>query len=239
MSLVLSPALDIETLRAAFAAKRRLRIPGVLTPDSAEALTAAMESFDDWRVSVSAGGELFELPLKDRRAAEPGKQSWIDNVRVDGDSPRMQYVFDTRRLTVEGVPDHTPDAVSRIPAFLNSPAFIAFVRSVTGDDRIDFADAQATRFRPGHVLTTHTDAVDGKNRLYAYVLNLTREWYADWGGALLFFDDDGHVADGFVPTFNALNIFEVPSAHAVGQVSSFAPKDRLSITGWLRSNGPV
>lgn len=239
MTLSLSPDLDVAALKAAFAEKRRLRIPGLLAPDSAEALAAAMEAFDDWRISVSAGGELFELPLKGRRAAEPDKQAWIDNVRVDGDSPRMQYVFDTRRLTVEGVPDHTPDAVSEVPALLNSPAFLAFVRGVTGDDRIDFADAQATRYRPGHVLTAHTDAVDGKNRLYAYVLNLTREWYADWGGALMFFDGDGHIADGYVPAFNSLNIFEVPKAHAVGQVAAFAPRDRLSITGWLRSNDPV
>ena len=239
MTPALSPDLDIVALNTAFGARRRLRIPGVLTPESAEALTTAMETFDDWRVSVSAGGEFFELPLKDRRAAEPGKQSWIDAVRVDGDSPRMQYVFDTRRLTVEGVPDQTPDAVSAVPAFLNSPAFIAFARGVTGDDRIDFADAQATRYRPGHLLTTHSDEAAGKNRLYAYVLNLTRDWRSDWGGALLFLEDEGHIAEGFAPAFNALNIFAVPAAHSVGQVASFAPRDRLSITGWLRSHQPV
>jgi Rps23 Pro-64 3,4-dihydroxylase Tpa1-like proline 4-hydroxylase len=239
MTLQLSPSLDVGALSAAFAGRRRLRIPGVLTPDSAEALTAAMEAFDDWRISVSAGGELFELPLKDRRAAEAGKQSWIDAIRVDGDSPRMQYVFDTRRLTVEGAPDQTPDAVSQVPAFLNGPAFLDLVRGVTGDRRIDFADAQATRFRPGHVLTAHTDEAAGKNRLYAYVLNLTREWYADWGGALIFFDGEGHIADGYVPAFNSLNLFEVPRAHAVAQIASFAPRDRLSITGWLRSNAPL
>nr|WP_246328770.1 2OG-Fe(II) oxygenase family protein [Brevundimonas lenta] len=235
----LSSALDVDALAAAFAAKRRLRIPGLMDDDSAEAVAVAMEVFDNWRISVAASGELFELPLLGRIAAEPDKQSWIDGARIDGNSPRMQYIFDTRRLTVEGFEDTTPDAVSEVPAFLNSPEFIAFVRAVTGDDRIDFADAQATRYRPGHALTAHTDVAPGKNRLYAYVLNMTREWYADWGGALIFFDGDGHIADGFVPSFNTLNIFAVPKAHAVGQVASFAPKDRLSITGWLRSNEPI
>ena len=239
MTLGLSPALDPTALATAFAGRRRLRIPGLLDGDSAEALTAAMEAFDDWRLTVAAGGETFELPLRDRKAADPARQAWIDGVRIDGDSPRMQYAFDTRRLTVEGLESGPVDAVSAVPDFVNSPAFIALMRAVTGDDRIDFADAQATRYRPGHVLTAHSDTAPGKNRLYANVLNLTREWYADWGGALIFFDGEGHIEQGFVPGFNALNLFEVPKAHAVTQVSSFAPRDRLSITGWLRSNQPI
>jgi SM-20-related protein len=238
VTLRLSPALDPAALRTAFAARRRLHIPGVLDPDSAGALAAAMEAFDGWKVSVSAGGEFFELPLHGRVAAEPGKQGWIDGARVDGTEPRMQYIFDTRRLDME--PEDAPrDAVSEVLDFLNGPDFLAFVRSVTGDDRIDFADAQATRYRPGHVLTGHDDAAEGKNRLYAYVLNLTRDWRADWGGVLAFEGAGGHIEEGFAPAFNALNIFAVPMRHAVTQVASFAPRDRLSITGWLRSRQPV
>ncbi|TPW05326.1 MAG: 2OG-Fe(II) oxygenase [bacterium] len=234
MTLRLSPALDATALRTAFQARQRLHIPGVLDSDSAEALVAAMEAFDGWKVSVSAGGEFFELPLRGRIAAEPGKQGWIDGARVDGSEPRMQYIFDTRRLDME--PQDAPrDAVSEVLAFLNGPDFLALVRGVTGDDRIDFADAQATRYRPGHVLTGHDDAAEGKNRLYAYVLNLTRDWRADWGGVLAFEGEGGHIEDGFAPAFNALNIFAVPMRHAVTQVASFAPRDRLSITGWLRS----
>lgn len=235
MTLRLSPSLDVAALHRAFEARRRLHIPGVLDPDSAEAVVAAMEAFDGWKVSVSAGGEFFELPLGGRAAVEPGKQGWIDQAHVDGAEPRMQYIFDTRRLDME--PEGAPrDAVSEVLDFLNGPDVLAFARAVTGDDRIDFADAQATRYRPGHVLTGHDDAAEGKNRLYAYVLNLTREWRPDWGGLLAFEGADGHVEEGFVPAFNALNIFAVPMRHAVTQVASFAPRDRLSITGWLRSH---
>ena len=236
MTLALSPDLDVTALNRAFAVRRRLHIPGVLDPAGAEAVTAAMEASEDWRVSVAAGGETFELPLRDRLAAEPGKQGWIDAARVDGSSPRMQYVFDTRRLGLEAQTGIAPDAVSAVLDWLNGPAFIAFARGVTGDDRIDFADAQATRYRPGHVLTGHDDTAPGKNRLYAYVLNLTREWRIDWGGALIFPGPDGHIEEGFAPAFNALNLFAVPMPHAVTQVSSFSPRDRLSVTGWLRSH---
>lgn len=235
MTLRLSPLLDAAALREAFAARRRLHISGVLDSDSAAALAGAMEEFDGWKISVSAGGEFFELPLRDRAAAEPGKQGWIDQARVDGRDRRMQYIFDTRRLDLE-VEEGPRDMVSAALDFLNGTDFIAFVRTVTGDDRIDFADAQATRYRPGHVLTGHDDAASGKNRLYAYVLNLTREWRPDWGGALIFPDLEGHIEEGFTPAFNALNLFAVPMRHAVTQVASFAPRDRLSITGWLRSH---
>ena len=236
--LSLGPGLDAAALNSAFAVRRRLHIPGLFDPVSAEALVAAMEAFDGWKVSVSAGGEFFELPLKGRVAAEPGKQGWIDQARVDGAEPRMQYIFDTRRLDLEPA-DAPRDAVSEALPFLNGPDFLAFVRAVTGDDRIDFADAQATRYRPGHVLTAHDDAAEGKNRLYAYVLNLTRDWRVDWGGALIFPGADGHIEEGFTPAFNALNLFAVPMRHAVTQVAGFAPRDRLSITGWLRSHQPV
>lgn len=238
MTLRLSPSLDPAALKAAFGARRRLHIPGILDSDSAGAVIAAMEAFDGWKISVSAGGEFFELPLTGRVAAEPGKQGWIDGARVDGADARMQYIFDTRRLDME--PEDGPrDAVSEVLPFLNGPVFLGFVRAVTGDDRIDFADAQATRYRPGHVLTGHDDAAEGKNRLYAYVLNLTRDWRADWGGVLAFEGADGHIEEGFSPAFNALNLFAVPMRHAVTQVAGFAPRDRLSITGWLRSHAPV
>ena len=105
---------------------------------------------------------------------------------------------------------------------------------VTGEDRARYCDAQATRYRKSHFLTTHDDAVEGKDRLFAYVLNFTRDWRPDWGGELLFFDEAGHVAAGFTPTFNALNIFRVPQPHAVSFVAPFAQAPRLSITGWIR-----
>ena len=78
MTLRLSPALDVAALRQSFGTRRRLHVPGVLAPDSADSIAAALEAFDGWKVSVSAGGEFFVLPLKGRVAAEPAKQGWIE-----------------------------------------------------------------------------------------------------------------------------------------------------------------
>jgi Rps23 Pro-64 3,4-dihydroxylase Tpa1-like proline 4-hydroxylase len=122
----------------------------------------------------------------------------------------------------------------RVHEFLNSPPFLGFARAVTGVPGIALADAQATRYRPGNFLTRHDDLVRGKKRVAAYVLGFTPRWSADWGGILQFIADDGHVAEGYVPAFNAMNIFRVPQLHAVSYVAPFARADRYSITGWLR-----
>lgn len=234
----LSPDLDVAALSQAFAAGgKRLHVPGVLALDSAEAVAAVLEAETRWKTTVAAGGTFLELPLNGRVAEDPAKQSWLDEAAVDGSSPLTQYIFDTRRLSgdVEG----RGDAADAVVDFLNSADFIAFARAVTGDDRIDLADAQASRYRPGHVLTAHNDVSPGKNRLYGYVLNFSRDWRADWGGNLVFYGPDGHIEHGWVPAFNALNLFVVPTRHAVTQVASFAAKDRLSIVGWLRSNTKI
>lgn len=127
---------------------------------------------------------------------------------------------------------------NRLVAWLNAPPFLGFVRAVTGDGTIAFADAQATRFDPLHFLTCHDDAVAGKGRRAAYVLSLSPLWRPDWGGALQFFDAAGSLTGGYTPTFNALCLFRVPSAHSVGIVAPFAGASRYSVTGWLRTGDP-
>lgn len=79
------------------------------------------------------------------------------------------------------------------------------------------------------------DDIDGpKKRIAAYVLNLTHDWSVEWGGILNFLDEDGHIAEGYVPRFNALNVFDVGVPHFVSYVAPYAQAPRLSITGWLR-----
>lgn len=237
-AIALSPDLDLPSLKAAFADRQRLHIPSILTPASAAAIADALEAETRWKTTVAAGGAFFELPLDGTRAADPSKQAWLDEARVDGSSPLTQYIFDNRRLGPE-YDDGPHNAADAVHAFLNSPAFLDFMRQLTGDDRIDLVDAQASRYRPGHVLTAHNDISAGKNRLYGYVLNFTRDWRADWGGNLLFYGPDGHIEHGWVPAFNALNLFVVPTRHAVTEVASFAPRFRYSIVGWIRSHQKV
>jgi Rps23 Pro-64 3,4-dihydroxylase Tpa1-like proline 4-hydroxylase len=97
-----------------------------------------------------------------------------------------------------------------------------------------YVDAQATRYMPGHFLSTHDDAIEGKNRRAAYIFNFTPEWRPDWGGYLQLLDDAGHVRRGLVPSFSTLNILAVPQRHNVSVVAPFAGGMRFAISGWFR-----
>jgi len=108
------------------------------------------------------------------------------------------------------------------------------MRAVTGIDELVKADAQATLFAPNHYLGSHSDSHVANGWRVAYVLNLAPDnWHPDWGGYLLFLNEDGDVVEGFRPRFNALNLFLVPQEHLVSYVPPFAPTARLAITGWL------
>lgn len=122
--------------------------------------------------------------------------------------------------------------------WLNSEVFLDFTREITGFDDISFLDAQATRYKPGHFLTTHDDVAAGKNRRAAYIFGFTMDWPADWGGYLQLLDKDDNIRFGIRPAFNFLSILAVPQKHTVGIVAPFAGGMRFSITGWLRYGDP-
>ena len=107
-----------------------------------------------------------------------------------------------------------------------------FIRDFTGDRELMMVGAQATRYLPGEFLRTHDDRHEQEARRFAYVLNLSRDWEADWGGLLHFVDDAGGVSASYVPNFNSLSLFKVPARHHVGLVAPWARQPRLAITGW-------
>lgn len=125
----------------------------------------------------------------------------------------------------------------RFLEYLNSPPMLEFVHQVTGHADIGKADAQATRYLPGHFLRRHNDTIQDDPddvRRAAYVFNLTRDWEADWGGLLQFLGEGDRVEEAWTPAYNALVLFSVPSWHCVSCVAPFATEPRLAITGWFR-----
>ncbi|HEX8570294.1 MAG TPA: 2OG-Fe(II) oxygenase family protein [Caulobacteraceae bacterium] len=236
MALSIDPALRPERLAAAFARHGRMHVPGFLPPPEALRVGEALAREARWRRAVNQGEKTWDLPLDQLAALSPEDQAKLDAAAHTGAAQGFQFLFDTYRLSDEvDAGRGARDALEEAYRFLNGEVFLSFVRALTGDTRPAFCDAQATRYLPGHFLTAHDDDVQGKGRLYAYVLNFTPEWMPDWGGLLLFLDQDGHVAEGYTPSFNALNIFRVPQRHTVSIVAPFARRPRLSITGWVRA----
>jgi hypothetical protein len=232
--ITLDPALDPDVIRPVFERYGRIHLPGVFAPAAAGEIWRNLVDDVPWMRSTLLGGRPCDLP--NFESWPPEMQADYQRRIHDGAGEGFQYDFDSYRVSSH-VLDGTRHGwmLEDVYDFLNSRTFLDFVARMTGDRRGIYVDAQATRYRPGHFLTTHTDEAPGKGRLFAYVLNFTPVWRLDWGGLLVFRDQDGHVAEGYTPAFNALNIFRVPQDHAVTPVAPYARGDRLSITGWIRT----
>lgn len=235
----LAQGLDMAALASAFATRGRLHIPGILEGPAATRIHGALMAEKDWACATLASGRAWDIPLQEIDSWSPARLAQFYST-ADWEAARgFHFMFDSLRLTSllkAGCP--VAPVYRELCAFLSGPAFLAFIHTLTGDDRVRHADAQATRFRPGHYLNVHDDDNREYSRLYAYVLSLTPGWRADFGGLLTFIDPVGHVSEAYTPSFNALNIFRVPHLHAVTPIARFAPGERLSITGWLRQDDP-
>ena len=220
----------------------RLHIPGFLAPEDAAGLARAVAGSRGWRRSIRVrdDGTDLDVPMDEYMALQPPERAALEQQAYDTARDAFRYMFDTVRIgkDLDAGLSVEPE-LAAAQAFVNSAAFLDFVRTLTGDARIVRSDAMATRYLPGHFLTAHDDYAPREHRLYAYVLNLTVRWRADWGGILLFLDEEDHVAEGYTPAFNALNIFRVPARHAVSMVAPYAGEPRLAITGWIHSEAPV
>lgn len=212
-------------------------MPDILEAASARALHQTLSAAQDWTRSIHIEeGVDYDIPVADLDALSADEREAFERSLADSSSDSLQYMFDTVRVSSEIKAGRAvPEPLQDLHDFINRGDFLDFVARLTGDDRVAFADVMATRYLPEHFLTAHGDENPLERRLYAYVLNLTPHWRADWGGVLMFLDEDGHVAEGYVPAFNALNIFSVPQTHAVSMVSRLARAPRLSVTGWIHA----
>ncbi|RRN65371.1 2OG-Fe(II) oxygenase family protein [Caulobacter sp. 602-1] len=237
--LRLNPALDPAVFARAYAREGVVRIPEAFEPAVVDRLAGILEQTIDWDIICSNERGGAEVITRARRAelGDPVVAGKLQaaTVRARAGFAYVYLGYPMIDAYVEGRdPGHPIHALTQ---FLNSPEFIAFGAAVTGESGITKIDGQATCYRPGDFLTQHDDTGVGE-RLAAYTLGLTRQWRPDWGGQLLFHDDNGDVARGFAPAFNVLTLFKVPRQHSVAPVAPYAGALRLTVTGWLRNDPP-
>lgn len=232
--LALQP--NVRQIAQVYARAGRVHITPLLSRECAERAYRSLVEEVPWQLHLNDGEKSYDLAQEQVRLL-PEATRVLLHERVHANAQQgFQYLFDNFPLSDAYALGRNLDMYAmRVFEFLNTPEFLDFVRQVTGSDEIASADAQATLYRPGHFLTQHDDLATGVQRIAAYVLNLTPQWRPDWGGILNFLDRDGHVAEGYTPAFNALNIFKVPQPHCVSYVAPFARAGRYSITGWLRA----
>lgn len=239
LTLRLADDLDWDRFGHDYRSTGRLHIPGFLHPDDATLLHQSLKGRQDWRLVLNQGKKSFDLDRAAQAALTPEKKGQLTDAVHAEARYGFQYLYESIRVPDAPEQRAGDDPLIAFARFMSSDPVRERLRSVTGRPGIDFADAQATAYSPGHFLTGHDDEVAGKNRHAAYVFNLNPVWRPEWGGLLLFHGADGHVDGGLTPSFNALNLFAVPQLHSVSLVAPFAANRRYSVTGWLRSRDPA
>lgn len=238
-SYALNPGLDPDRLADDFARRQRISIDGFLDEDAARGLLAYLVATSEWRHVIKGGDRVFETPSDQMDAMPAAERRTLDEAIFREATAGFQFRYDTIRVpdsAAERALAATP--LSRFAEFMASEPILDLFRRVTGQADIRFADAQATRYRRGDFLTRHDDSVGGKHRTHAFVLGLSEAWLPEWGGLLLFNDAAGGVAEAITPAFNRLNLFAVGQPHSVSYVAPYAAKERVSVTGWLRTQLP-
>ena len=235
---MINDALDLPTWRSALQRDRRVQVADFLQPDAARRLRDCLQHEVPWTLALRDGEGARTVDHATYSAMDEAERTALfartaASARgLDGDAA-YRFAYDSYMMVSAYQEGRDPGLLlHRVLELFNSPQYIAFARTLSGDERIRRVNAQATRYRPGQFLRYHTDIESREGRLYAYVLNLTAHWEADWGGLLQFVDEAGRVVDTFLPRANSLSLFAVPAGHAVSLVAPYAGNDRLAITGW-------
>ncbi|MFA0812483.1 2OG-Fe(II) oxygenase [Microbulbifer epialgicus] len=215
-----------------------VQVPNILQSQSASDLFSFLREQKEWNLSFNKLGAHADISFSDYCGWSNEQKDTLNDIVWSQAGGEFQYFYKAIPIfdfcNFGGGQDKRFLSIFQL---VNSQPFLSLMRSIVGDQSISFADVQATCFDRGHFLKVHDDDVLGKNRVAAYVINLTPNWDLDWGGVLHFYGRGKFAVKGLVPTFNAVNVFKVPQRHSVSYVTPFARESRYSITGWLRRGG--
>lgn len=237
----INPEIDRAASSGRFSTHGRVQVRNVLTRETAEEIRTIMQRGTPWSMAVLAGeSQTKPKTFRHYDIATPAGTEEVNRAAMAAHqaSARRDYAFRYGHYPIVDALNERwdPDGPYEILLeHLNAPEFLQLARDVTGIGELVKADGQATLFAPNHYLGRHSDSHVAEGWRVAYVMNFTTDdWHPDWGGYLMFLNEDGDVVEGFRPRFNSLNLFAVPQTHLVTYVPPFAPVGRFALTGWLR-----
>src|SRR5436190_9288171 len=210
----INPQLSIGSLADRFASFGRVQIEDFLAPDCAIALRRHLESSDQWLHLFNVEEQSVQVPSDDWDAMPKANRSKVSRIIEDAAAFGFQYQYDSIRA-LDNLRDRARSKrlLDRFAQFMTSRPVLDLMTSISGSDDLNFADCQATRYRPGDFLTPHDDELEGMHRRLAYLLSLTSDWQPRWGGLLHFTDGRGGIEQTFPPRFNALCLFAIGQSH--------------------------
>jgi len=233
---LINPGLDLEALAVEFASEGMIQIENALRPEVADILYDCLHTQVPWSLAYKDREGPKKLWAEELAAMSPQQRQALDEEIHSIAAETFQFRYDSfMMVTAYKEKRHTDLVLHRVIEQINSQPWLNAMRKITGFQDVRRADAQATRFVAGHFLRHHNDLNDDDGRRAAYVINLSRDWQADWGGLLQFFDENSEVTHTLMPRFNTISMFSVPADHCVSPVGLFATGERYAITGWIRT----
>jgi len=231
---LLNPDLDTRSLARRFAEKGRVRIDSALRPEVAELLGETLEKRVPWSLTFRDDHGERKLAESDWQAMDADARQRLSEQILELARRGFQFRYRSYMMITAYLNNQDLDLpLHRVVELLNRRDWLEPMARIIDQPNLVKANCQASLYRPGDFLSIHNDWSDSENRRAAYVINLSRDWSADQGGLLQFFDNDGEVVETFVPRFNSISLFRTPALHCVTPVANFANGSRCAITGWL------
>jgi SM-20-related protein len=226
------PMIRQDLKRGALRRKLRetgiVQIPHFLKDDWAIALQRGLEDRprSAWTIAVKAAGE--PEYLNEERHSERQLADAYDRAVTSFQNGSFSYCF------LRTFDDHGPDCTCvecQFRRWLRGPEMLGFLDDL-GLPMTTTADVFASCYEPSHFLAPHHDTGNGQ---VGFTLSLTREWQPQYGGLLMFLDDDWRrVRRVCTPQFNSLCLFALPPDRKVPHlVSHVIVGRRLAVSGWF------
>ena len=230
--------LNINLYRQQLVQNTRVQIPNFLQETAAEKLHHCLKNNVPWALAERSDGVSHTVDATTYALMNDFERKALLEKAYSKARTEFQFSYDSYMMVRAAKEGWDPGLILHaVLDFLNSPEFLFFARRISGEPMINAVSAQATRYCSGQFLTRHQDEEVQKNRVCAYVINLSKNWDSDWGGLLQFHNEQNHLIETFVPYWNHLSLFRVPQSHTVSLVAPWANEERLAITGWFLATG--
>lgn len=217
-----------------FSAASRVQIPNFLEPEVAARWTTVVKSPLPWVLQFREAGRATQVTeVEYLSLPAPQREDLLARIHALARED-FQFMYCGCSLSPANLARlESGHGLRVLASHLFSLEFMERMRRVVGDPEICGITASVTRYDSGHFLLPHDDSEGTDDRRAAFVLNLSEDWWPDWGGLLQFIDDDRNVSQSFSPHNNSLSLFKVPQMHAVSYVTPHAARPRYAVAGWL------
>ena len=219
---------DMSMLKETFSKNKRLKINNFLLTAFANSLYKGAVSEKNWVLSTGINKNKYEK--SDITQFDKINRIQLKNVSEAFGKDEFAYGF--YRTMNNNTPNYIEYTVRKV---IGSDEFIKMLNEITELGLTKLTTLFMSKYKSGNFLSPHSDKGNGR---LAFVVNLSKFWKPQYGGALHFLNDERtEVIDTFVPDFNNLVIFYVPEPngipHFVSHVCPNVKPSRYAITGWF------